>query len=63
MNAKSKDCNVAYLKLKKEVATGLKPEINWVGLTELEVSGEIPLCLSLETEESKGTQRKRKPKQ
>jgi putative transposase len=42
--------------------SALKEWANTVGRTELEVSGEIPLCLSLETETSKGTPRKRKPK-
>ncbi|MFB2975174.1 RNA-guided endonuclease InsQ/TnpB family protein [Microseira sp. BLCC-F43] len=40
----------------------LKEWANTVGRTEFEVSGEIPLCLNLETETNKGTRRKRKPK-
>jgi putative transposase len=42
--------------------SALKEWANTVGRTELEVSGEIPLCLDLETVSSKGTPRKRKPK-
>ncbi|MGL5807431.1 MAG: RNA-guided endonuclease InsQ/TnpB family protein [Xenococcaceae cyanobacterium] len=38
----------------------LKELTTTVGRTECEVSGEIPLCSNLETEASKGTQRKRK---
>jgi putative transposase len=38
----------------------LKEWANTVGRTELQVSGEIPLCLALETDSSKGTPRKRK---
>lgn len=38
----------------------LKEWANTVGRTELEVSGEIPLCLEVETPPSKGTRRKRK---
>jgi putative transposase len=40
----------------------LKQWANTMGRIEFQVSGEIPLCLSLETKTSKGTQRKRKPK-
>jgi putative transposase len=40
----------------------LKEWANTVGRTEFQVSGEIPLCLNLETETNKGTRRKRKPK-
>ncbi|MCC3405283.1 MAG: transposase [Microcoleus sp. PH2017_10_PVI_O_A] len=39
-----------------------KQSATTVGRTECEVSGEIPLCLVLEAEKSKGTPRKRKPK-
>lgn len=42
--------------------SALKEWSTTVGRTECEVSGEIPLCLVLETEKSKGTPRKRKPK-
>ncbi len=38
----------------------LKEWANTVGRTEFQVSGEIPLCLNLETYSSKGTPRKRK---
>jgi putative transposase len=38
----------------------LKEWANTVGRTEFKVSGEIPLCLNVETQTSKGTQRKRK---
>jgi putative transposase len=38
----------------------LKEWANTVGRTELKVSGEIPLCLDVETHSSKGTRRKRK---
>jgi putative transposase len=38
----------------------LKELVNTVGRTELQVSGEIPLCLNAETQTSKGTRRKRK---
>lgn len=41
----------------------LKQWANTVGRTEFQVSGEIPLCLSMETSSSKGTQRKRKSSQ
>lgn len=41
----------------------LKEWANTVGRTEFQVSGEIPLCLDMETHSSKGTQRKRKPNQ
>ena len=41
----------------------LKEWANTVGRTELKVSGEIPLCLEVETPPSKGTRRKRKPNQ
>jgi putative transposase len=40
--------------------SALKEWANTVGRTEIEVSGEMPLCLSLETETSKGSPRKRK---
>jgi putative transposase len=53
-----RDENAAIIILK----SALKQWSNTVGRTELEVSGEIPLCLALETEQSKGTQRKRKTK-
>jgi putative transposase len=49
----------AALNILKEA---LKEWANTVGRTEFEVSGEIPLCLNLETETNKGTRRKRKPK-
>ena len=42
--------------------SALKEWSTTVGRTECEVSGEIPLCLNLETDKSKGTQRKRKSK-
>jgi putative transposase len=42
--------------------SALKELSNTVGRTELNVSGEIPLCLNLETDKSKGTPRRRKPK-
>jgi putative transposase len=42
--------------------SALKEWSTTVGRTECQVSGEIPLCLVLETEKSKGTQRKRKSK-
>jgi len=42
--------------------SALKEWSTTVGRTECEVSGEFPLCLALETEKSKGTPRKRKPK-
>ena len=42
--------------------SALKQWSTTVGRTECEVSGEIPLCLNLETNTSKGTQRKRKSK-
>ncbi|HBL12868.1 MAG TPA: transposase [Cyanobacteria bacterium UBA11162] len=42
--------------------SALKQWATTVGRTEREVSGEIPLCLKVETQVSKGTQRKRKPK-
>ncbi|MCC5664064.1 transposase [Nostoc sp. CHAB 5784] len=38
----------------------LKELVNTVGHTEINVSGEIPLCLNVETQSSKGTRRKRK---
>ena len=38
----------------------LKQLVNTVGRTELEVSGEIPLCFDAQTQPSKGTRRKRK---
>ena len=38
----------------------LKELVNTVGHTEINVSGEIPLCLNVETHSSKGTRRKRK---
>lgn len=38
----------------------LKQWANTVGRTEFQVSGEIPLCLNVETHLSKGTRRKRK---
>ncbi|MHC5833168.1 MAG: zinc ribbon domain-containing protein, partial [Nostoc sp.] len=41
----------------------LKQWANTVGRTEFQVSGEIPLCLNVETQISKGTRRKRKPNQ
>ncbi|MCU0542828.1 MAG: transposase [Oscillatoriaceae cyanobacterium Prado104] len=47
--------NILQLALKQWATT--------VGRTECEVSGEIPLCLNLETETNKGTRRKRKSKQ
>lgn len=53
-----RDENAALNILKK----ALKEWANTVGRTEFQVSGEIPLCLSLETKKSKGTQRKRKSK-
>ena len=40
--------------------SALKEWSTTVGRTECEVSGEIPLCLNLETDKSKRTQRKRK---
>jgi putative transposase len=49
----------AALNILKEA---LKEWANTVGRTEFQVSGEIPLCLNLETETNKGTRRKRKPK-
>jgi putative transposase len=42
--------------------SALKEWSTTVGRTECEVSGEIPLCLNVETQASKGTQRKRKSK-
>ncbi len=42
--------------------SALKEWANTVGRTELEVSGEIPLCLNVETQASKGTPPKRKTK-
>lgn len=42
--------------------SALKEWSTTVGRTECEVSGEIPLCLNVETQVSKGTPRKRKPK-
>jgi len=42
--------------------SALKQWATTVGRTECEVSGEIPLCLNVETQASKGSQRKRKPK-
>ncbi len=41
----------------------LKEWANTVGRIEFEVSGEIPLCLSVETHSGKGTRRKRKSNQ
>jgi putative transposase len=41
----------------------LKQWANTVGRTEFEVSGEIPLCLNVETHSGKGTRRKRKSNQ
>lgn len=41
----------------------LKQWANTVGRTEFKVSGEIPLCLNVETHSNKGTRRKRKPSQ
>lgn len=41
--------------------SALKEWSTTVGRTECQVSGEIPLCLNVETQASKGTQRKRKP--
>jgi putative transposase len=38
----------------------LKELVNTVGRTELEVSGDIPLCFDAQTQPSKGTRRKRK---
>ncbi len=43
--------------------SALKELSTTVGRTECEVSGEIPLCLNVETQTSKGTQRKRKSNQ
>jgi putative transposase len=43
--------------------SALKEWSTTVGRTECEVSGEIPLCLNVETQVSKGTPRKRKSKQ
>ena len=43
--------------------SALKEWATTVGRTECEVSGEIPLCLNVETQTNKGTQRKRKSKQ
>ncbi|MDJ0650136.1 MAG: transposase [Xenococcaceae cyanobacterium MO_188.B19] len=43
--------------------SALKAWSTTVGRTECEVSGEIPLCLNLETDRSKGTQGKRKSRQ
>ena len=57
--AADRDENAAINILK----SALKEWATTVGRTECEVSGEIPLCLNVETQTSKGTQRKRKPKQ
>ena len=43
--------------------SALKELSTTVGRTECQVSGEIPLCLNVETLSSKGTQRKRKSNQ
>ncbi len=43
--------------------SALKQLSTTVGRTECQVSGEIPLCLNVETLSSKGTQRKRKSNQ
>jgi putative transposase len=43
--------------------SALKEWSTTVGRTESEVSGEIPLCLNVETQASKGTLRKRKSRQ
>ena len=43
--------------------SALKELATTVGRTECEVSGEIPLCLNVKTQTSKGTQRKRKSNQ
>lgn len=52
-----KDENAALNILK----SALKEWANTVGRTELQVSGETPLCSNVETQTSKGTRRKRKP--
>ena len=57
--AADRDQNAAINILK----SALKQLSNTVGQTEINASGEIDLCLNGETQLSKSTQRKRKPKQ
>lgn len=65
----TRNCHVPFWRAVEEATPSLtliilklalKEWANTVGRTELEVSGEIPLCLEVETPPSKGTRRKRK---